>query len=92
MKRLLLRVSTGNTSVSLGASVSLEFPILTSSALVVLAWALAALPRHLLGTTLWLPMLGRHHVPEKGPHTLEGKDIQRTYGQLLCFSETEPPQ
>lgn len=92
MKRLLLRVSTGNTSVSLGASVSLEFPILSRSALVVLAWALAVLPRHLLGTTLWLSMPGHHHVPEKGPHTLEGKDIQRTYGQLLCFSETEPPQ
>ena len=79
---------TGNTSISLGVKFLWNF-LLSLSALVVLAWALAALPCHLLGATLWLFMPGCHHVPEKGPHTPEGKDIQRTYGQLLCFSETE---
>lgn len=92
MKRFLFRVLIGNTSTSLGVNVSLEFPILESQCFGCACLGSCWLPCHLLGTTLWLSMPGHHHVPEKGPHTLEGKDIQRTYGQLLCFSETEPLQ
>ena len=78
MKRFLFRVMTGNTSISLGLKFLWNF-LLSLSALVVLAWALAALPCHLLGATLCLGVT----MSQRKGHTLQKGKIFR--GRMVSF-------